>query len=48
MHKMIVLALPLTVCNLFLTALTQPSHVRPIAHAIWHPRFDQPAVEAFY
>ncbi|CAN6483196.1 unnamed protein product [Victoria cruziana] len=24
-----------------------PLHIRPIAHAIWDPHFDQPAVEAF-
>eukprot|EP00983_Pelagomonas_calceolata_P102094 1158766-Pelagomonas_calceolata.AAC.2 len=27
--------------------VTDPIHVRPIAHAIWDPHFGQPAVEAF-
>ncbi|XLR62810.1 hypothetical protein S83_013482 [Arachis hypogaea] len=31
----------------FETWVQDPLHVRPIAHAIWDPRFGQPAVEAF-
>ncbi|KAF8100561.1 hypothetical protein N665_0221s0038 [Sinapis alba] len=31
----------------FETWIQDPLHVRPIAHAIWDPRFGQPAVEAF-
>jgi photosystem I P700 chlorophyll a apoprotein A2 len=27
--------------------VTDPIHIRPIAHAIWDPHFGQPAVEAF-
>jgi photosystem I P700 chlorophyll a apoprotein A2 len=31
----------------FETWVTDPLHVRPIAHAIWDPHFGQPAIEAF-
>ena len=27
--------------------LTDPLHIRPVAHAIWDPHFGQPAIEAF-
>jgi photosystem I P700 chlorophyll a apoprotein A2 len=27
--------------------ITDPLHVRPVAHAIWDPQFGQPAIEAF-
>jgi len=27
--------------------ITDPLHVRPVAHAIWDPHFGQPAIEAF-
>jgi len=27
--------------------ITDPLHIRPIAHAIWDPHFGQPAIEAF-
>jgi photosystem I P700 chlorophyll a apoprotein A2 len=27
--------------------ITDPLHIRPVAHAIWDPQFGQPAIEAF-